>query len=60
MKVKSKKYDKLVEMWKNNKIDKKQLEKGFDVINKKNGIKNKLVVTGWIKGGKIIEYRRVV
>lgn len=53
-------YNKLVKMWKDKKITVEQLNKGIAVINKKNGLKNKLVVTGWIKGGKIVEYRRVV
>ena len=53
-------YNELVALWKDKKITVEQLNDGIAVVNKKNGVKNKLVVTGWIKGGKIIEYRRVV
>lgn len=53
-------YNELVALWKDKKITVEQLNDGIAAINKKNCIKNKLVVTGWIKGGKIVEYRRVV
>lgn len=53
-------YNKLVNMWKNKEITVEQLNKGIAAINKKNGLKNNMVASGRIRGGKIIEYRRVV